>query len=125
MLDLAQRGRLECSPIFGVMGDHVSSLIGLRLVRPYTEVGIAVTSEIDTFVAFVAFGFVEENIHAMNLLRCHRILVAGLVAVIRSISGLNGALESRDGFGHPVDGDVLAAKYPREQYPIAVHRIKR
>ena len=118
VLDFAQRGSLENSPVARVLGHREPPHIGLRLVGADADIGIRIQREIAAFVAAIALGLVEEHLHPAHLARRHRAAISGLVPVVWRVAGNDRPLEARNRLRHPFDIDLLAAERLGEQRPV-------
>lgn len=87
------------------LSDYEAARIRVRLRGSNTQIIVGIRGEVDTFVAAIALGFVEIDIHAANLCRVHGCLVAGLVATVGGVAGQQRAFKRRDGLADLVDGN--------------------
>ena len=101
------------------MADREPARIRLRLIRADPDIVICVHRKVDALMACVALRLIEEHFHAVNLLRCERLLVAVLVAIIRRIARKHRPLERRDRLRYAIDVDLRSAERGGEHRAIS------
>src|SRR5262249_29397565 len=106
VLDLAKSRRFESAFVLLFFGDDEATEIGFGLIHSDPDVLIGAVGEVESNVATVAGGLIEEDVHSADLRIRHRRLVAGVVSVEWSISRVNGTLERGNRLRDVVDRDV-------------------
>src|SRR6476620_7805754 len=108
--NFTQGWRLERTPVSWVFSNDESPFIRVRLIHSDAEIVVCVRREIDTLVTLVTLRLVHEYVQAADLNGRHRILLAGLIAIVRRIAREHRALIRGDCLTNLIDCEILGSK---------------